>query len=136
MAKKQIKGIKGWLLLIVLVLIAELILTLSLFYPKASQLYHGVNSEKLFFVVIIILVILFINALALIIFKSRYAPVWTVIALMYNIAFSISQLVVNSSPSMGETAFVSANLGMIIKDLLIILYFCYSIRVRNTFFAR
>lgn len=129
----KISGIKGWLLTFVIITLLGIILAIDNLAPMLAQILTSSLTQTLLIIMLLLLIILTINSLILIFTKSEYAPIWTIVFLMYDIAVNITYCFVNTSPLISRVQYISLTLAAIILDLAWILYFNYSQRIKNTF---
>ncbi len=133
MAKKEIKGLRGWLLLFVIISVISLIsLAYELYNNFFIYLWSGLIG-KIILVSAFMSLLLTLIYLILIFKKSSFAVAAVITALLYDTAvnFSIFILLLNISPTKPSELYLSSFL--IIFNLVWIFYFNFSRRVRNTF---
>lgn len=132
---KIIKGIKGWLLLFVIISILNLMGLICTLYRDFFIYLWGGLIGKIILVSTIISAFLILNYLILMFMKSKYAVLCVITALIYDavINFSLLIMLLNISSRVSEI-YLSAFL--VIFNLLWVLYFNFSKRVRNTFLRK
>jgi hypothetical protein len=133
MVKKKINGIRGWLLLFVIISTLSLI---NLIYRLCNDFLTylgGGMIGKIMLIGAVMSILLTIIYLTLIFQKSRYAVFGIIIALLYDMAinFTLFVIILNIAPSNRLEIYLSA--GLILFNLAWVLYFNFSNRVRNTF---
>jgi len=82
---KQLKGIRGWLLVYVILLTFGFLWALSLLYPMISSFLNNSLSGKIAVILGVVGFVLGLNSIILIFQYSKKAILWNVYMLIYNI---------------------------------------------------